>query len=338
MTFTHYQQNLFADDATSSVPDSLANHSAKPENAPDHSMSDISFPKSLRLWHQFAQPSAFLRTFADCLVSNLGKYSPTLSHHWKGKATRSLRFVFQLQPSVRRTGEIGCGLWDEDEMEEAMMLGTPRATQRVRLARFRKGRTPSPEEAMEELTMLLTPTASENVQDVEKFKKRMEKYPNGTTMPNLATQISVLLPTPIAGDWKGQKRKDGTASMLSGKIALLLTPTTQEIEHSDAELTHTGRRKSKSGKTSHSLNLADTIMLRTPDANMGKLIPTPAARDYRGANSKEHRQKEGRQHHGQLPNVLATDGEKTGSTLRLEPVFVEHLMGFPIGWTSLEDE
>jgi hypothetical protein len=44
--------------------------------------------------------------------------------------------------------------------------------------------------------LLLTPTTREEVQDLHKFKKRMEKYPNGTTMPNLATQVMGLLPTP----------------------------------------------------------------------------------------------------------------------------------------------
>ncbi len=34
-----------------------------------------------------------------------------------------------------------------------------------------------------------------------------------------------MLPTPIAGDWKGQRRADGTASMLSGKASLGLLPT-----------------------------------------------------------------------------------------------------------------
>ena len=43
----------------------------------------------------------------------------------------------------------------------------------------------------------LTPTASESVTDLEKFKARMKKYNNGTTMPNLATQVSQRLwPTP----------------------------------------------------------------------------------------------------------------------------------------------
>lgn len=34
--------------------------------------------------------------------------------------------------------------------------------------------------------------------DQEKFKARMEKYDNGTTVPNLATQVLGMLPTPLA--------------------------------------------------------------------------------------------------------------------------------------------
>jgi hypothetical protein len=45
------------------------------------------------------------------------------------------------------------------------------------------------------------------------------------------------------------------------------TPTTQEIEHPKMTLTKTGRRISKDGKNSHSLNLADTV----------KMYPTPTA-------------------------------------------------------------
>jgi len=39
------------------------------------------------------------------------------------------------------------------------------------------------------------------------------------------------------------------------------TPTTQEIEHPDAQLTETGRRLSKDGKNSHSLGLADQVTM-----------------------------------------------------------------------------
>ena len=37
------------------------------------------------------------------------------------------------------------------------------------------------------------------------------------------------------------------------------TPTTQEIEHPEMELTETGRRKTKDGQNSHSLGLADKV-------------------------------------------------------------------------------
>lgn len=64
------------------------------------------------------------------------------------------------------------------------------------------------EPTMLKLGLLLTPTTKEQVQDLEKFKKRMEKYPNGTTMPNLATQIAKMLPTPATRDYKGARSSE----------------------------------------------------------------------------------------------------------------------------------
>ena len=51
-----------------------------------------------------------------------------------------------------------------------------------------------------EFGLLLTPTTREEVMDQEKFKARMEKYDNGTTIPNLATQVVGMLPTPLAAE------------------------------------------------------------------------------------------------------------------------------------------
>ena len=58
---------------------------------------------------------------------------------------------------------------------------------------------------------------------------------------------------------------------------MLPTPTTQEVEHPKAQLTNTGRRKT--GKSSHSLNLADTL----------QLLPTPQARDWKGAQGRAYK-------------------------------------------------
>jgi len=61
-----------------------------------------------------------------------------------------------------------------------------------------------------EFGLLLTPTTREEVMDQEKFKARMEKYDNGTTVPNLATQVVGMLPTPTTGaDHKTQYAQGG---------------------------------------------------------------------------------------------------------------------------------
>jgi len=62
------------------------------------------------------------------------------------------------------------------------------------------------------------------------------------------------------------------------------------------------------------------------------MLPTAQARDWKGAS--------GRAYKGEcqdLRQVLA-DGKNNGQTLRLEPAFVEWMMGFPLNWTSLEAE
>jgi hypothetical protein len=107
---------------------------------------------------------------------------------------------------TRRTNDIESGLW----------LSTPRANEIPRSENFAKGRTPSPSEYAEIMNkkILLTPTTREEVQDLEKFKTRMEKYPNGTTMPNLATQIhQMMLPTPTTRSDSGR-----TTTIENGKI------------------------------------------------------------------------------------------------------------------------
>lgn len=70
-----------------------------------------------------------------------------------------------------------------------------------------------------ECGLLLTPTTREEVMDLDKFKQRMEKYPNGTTMPNLATQVMALLPTPTVMDSCKTGDMTGAAKMIMGATA-----------------------------------------------------------------------------------------------------------------------
>ncbi len=136
-----------------------------------------------------------------------------------------------------------------------------------------------------------------------------------------ATASSSLL-TPTANEHKFRLQGDSQASHCleamarRGELAMWPTPTTQEVEHPDAQLTETGRRKSKDGTTSHSLNLADAV----------KMWPTPTADEAKNAYSTTSQF-----------NNLRTQVGASPQTGKLNPTWVEWLMGFPTGWTDLKD-
>lgn len=91
------------------------------------------------------------------------------------------------------------------------------------------------------------------------------------------------------------------------------------------------------GKHHRQVNLSDAAAL----------FPTPAARDYRTPNLQPLSKRGGGRKGEQLPNFIAhcflrdlmssSDGPKSSDTIaRLNPLFVEWLMGLPHGWTDSE--
>ena len=172
----------------------------------------------------------------------------------------------------------------------------------------------------------------------------------------------------LLGSWATPRSSSAMAANLSESLAarcadhnnleeqVSLTiwpmPTCQEVEHPDAEPTNTGRRLSKDGKSSHSLNLADSV----------KNWPTPATRDYKGVSGKGRQKRKGNPADtlpnaiaqyptvtanenasgtpaGNMQKMLGNDPRVRGETPEqwskgaLNPTWVEWLMGWPIGWT-----
>ena len=130
------------------------------------------------------------------------------------------------------------------------------------------------------------------------------------------------------------------------------TPTTQEVEHPDLTLTETGRRMSLDGTTSHSLNLADAVRRwPTPTVNDAKqsyakhtvfnsltkaiMWPTPRSNPAMASLITSEIANDPRR----FPNLETVVGQRmeVGDGGRLNPMWVEWLMGFPLGWTDLED-
>lgn len=265
-------------------------------------MNDISSPRCFVLFEKLSPVGSSLKTFAACLVSNLDGYSPRLSHHWKAKVSKSSHFVFLLQPSKPLTGEIDCGLLPTvatSWFERGQI--SPEAWEARQAKRRAEGKAEfaAPLHVrISEAQMLGTPTAKITDRKPETLAKSMafrKSQGDWNTVPlYLAEQIGMLR-TPDANMERGDRSTEKMQSRLDRGMPL---------------------------------NLNDQI-----NAMNKGLLPTPATRDYKGANSAEHLAKE-RGHHDQLPNAIAMHGENHG--LKLQPGFVEWMMGYPIGYTDLK--
>src|SRR5678815_2793207 len=73
-------------------------------------MIDISGYTALRRFEMFNRTTVFSKTFPALLIGQKGWYSKKCNLIWKLRATKCNRLYFQLQASVPRTEEIGCGL------------------------------------------------------------------------------------------------------------------------------------------------------------------------------------------------------------------------------------
>lgn len=150
-----------------------------------------------------------------------------------------------------------------------------------------------------EYGLLLTPTTREEVVNLETFQKRMEKYPNGTKMPNLATQIHSMLPTPVASDVEG-----GISDPRQIK-----NKGTRWVRVSDNTGTEFGAK------------------LR----DVAQMLPTPTARCH-NTGTKVERPKGQPSRRSELNHLVA---QEAGKNSQLNPLFVEEMMGFPDHWTLL---
>ncbi len=126
---------------------------------------------------------------------------------------------------------------------------------------------------------------------------------------------SSLWPTPISGDWKGQIRADGTAGMLSGKVAQGWEPQKWPTPKGSPEKFGRHRPNDRGD-----LQAAVTRW------------PTPTSRDHKDGSA-------GSCKNVPVNNLLgrAVHQGRTTGIGQLNPTWVEWLMGFPLGWTDLED-
>lgn len=135
-----------------------------------------------------------------------------------------------------------------------------------------------------------------------------------------------MLPTPTATNFQsranGAKRTNGLMDFLEFHDLL---PTPNAVE--GAKYTHKLNPKSQMGRSL-------TVLA------VNGLIPTPAARDYKGNTITTTRRRKGQftKWGEMLPDFITRlQEEQTGdlkASPQLNPLFVEEMMGFPLGWTT----
>src|SRR5579884_393658 len=142
--------------------------------------------------------------------------------------------------------------------------------------------------------------------------------PTSPVRPTLARMAKKgLLPTPRATDGSHGGPNSKGRYALSGAIHHWPTPQSRDYRSGDSPDSPRMQRKMQQG---WSVNLNDAV----------QMYPTPIARDWRSGKSSE----ETMQKNSRPLREIAAQGQASG---QLNPEFVEWLMGFPIGWSDLED-
>jgi hypothetical protein len=217
-------------------------------------------------------------------------------------AIPSSRLLFQLVPSTLHTEETGSGLL---RTPDTGMDRGPRTKENLK-NRYLIRKMPlniNDQIAMMEKGLLLTPTVT-NIEGgegrYEKRKKYRESIGRHYVPGGLAEQIK-MLPTPASAD--------ATMGAVIGK------------EDKFRVLPSGRMRKINKNGVDGSIGLAREIAL----------CPTPRMNDYKGASRQTV--KKGRNPMTNSCMDAVENGIGTG--LKLQPAFVEWMMGYPANWTNL---
>lgn len=240
----------------------------------------------------------------------------------KPQDTKSSRLLYQLVPSEHPTAETGSGL-----LPTVQTQGLKRCS--------KEGKT-----EFYPTEMLPTPTAT----DMGSGRTNKSPTAGAKERPTLAKAAKIgLLPTPMSSEISHTKRvqelkKAGATDFQSrangakrpnGLMEFMefhdLLPTPNAVEAT--KYTHKLNPKSQMGRSLTALAV-------------NGLMPTPSARDYKGNTITTTRRRKGQftRWGEMLPDFITRlQEEQTGDSKaspQLNPLFVEEMMGFPLGWTT----
>jgi hypothetical protein len=235
------------------------------------------------------------------LISTKAWYSDRCLLTWKTKVSKANVLLFQLQASVRGINENESGLWLTPTATD-MSVRSEEAMQKRKEYRSKIGRKTVPPGSLSEQVMYGKPT---------------------TNMYPTPTRGMYKQDVKDNGEYARRIKEKGHQIMLPAFVKLYPTPRAADVEggavkNVQLENGHFFRENSKGVRWG--VKLRDAV----------EMFPTPTTRDYKDStlsNSYQNRNSDS------LPVKMMKEGKPGG---KLNPNFVEFLMGYPMNWTKID--
>ena len=286
---------------TSLWEDSHVNRSVSQENKKGEMTTDISGQKCLDSLKK-SNPSSLLgRMCKDLLTSKTAWSSDRCKMTWKVKVSKSNVSLYQLQASVLGTKDLESGLWATPNTMDYLPPRSAAGTKKL-MEGHRKGRT-KPSNLREQVdpeTMKMYPTPRASGQeDAETLIKR--KGEKAASQHNLTAHVQ-MFPTPSANEQQYRLKGDSQASKCLEAMA---------------------RR--------------GEIMWPTPSASCQlDVVAPPETVKKNSSGWSVTRVGTGTKFGAKLNDVVNKVNQPIKPGGKLNPTFVEFLMGFPENWTRIE--
>ena len=252
-----------------------------------------------------SNPNSLLgRMCKELLTSKTAWYSDRCKTTWKVKVSKSNVFLFQLQASVLGTRGTESGLWATPNTMDHLPPRSKEGTLKLQQG-HRKGRTrpANLREQVDPETMRMYPTPrSSGQENPETLIKR--KGVKAAAQHNLTAAVQ-MYPTPTVGCEEGGEQSSRVERTKSGGFIL--------------------RKKNKPDST-FGAKLSDAMLY----LEKKKLFYSPTTNDSKNLTLPKSQ----KDRHSVVGDMLQMKQNKPGG--KLNPTFVEFLMGFPMNWTKTE--
>jgi hypothetical protein len=340
------------------LEDSPANHSVLQENKKELTTTVISGQKCLDSLKKSNPSSLLERMCKDLLTSKTAWSSDRCKMTWKVKVSKSNVSLYQLQASVLGTKDLESGLWATPNTMDYLPPRSAAGTKKL-MEGHRKGRT-KPSNLREQVdpeTMKMYPTP----------RTGGGSRPNGKGGKVLEEEVMIeyglrergktlkqMYPTPRASGQEDAetliKRKGEKAAAqhnLTAHMQMFPTPSAQEAGEKIVEtLTSKDGSQLKPNERAYNpktgkhvqMTLNRTVqMFPTPSASCQlDVVAPPETVEKNSSGWSVTRVGTGTKFGAKLNDVVNKVSQPIEPGGKLNPTFVEFLMGFPENWTKIE--